>query len=367
MNLRFLYPIISVLIIFGFGQVLAGEALASQPNIVLSQAIHFSTPEGQPVTVSPGKYFVEQVGARHLRFSAEDGSAVIDVQAQSFTHEQYELFSAMAMTRPGEDDRFYVDLLLPGGVRLEATGSTSPPEGTPPAAPSPPQSLRESPSTSRMLGPSVHNPRSNTPSIKPVWAYLPPKDSNQKVRIDGVQPSKQKGMPDLFVLAPDHIGFTIFEQPTLYWSITQSTDEPIDMMMREEATLRIVFDVRLLPPHTAGIHPINLMDFDMRLTKNVSYQWIATLRLPKLTQKVTASGYILRIDPPESLSHATGQHLMHPEAPKLYAQAGLWYDALGALFERIRSQPQNVSLLQQRSALLQQVGLTEVALLELTP
>lgn len=88
------------------------------------------------MTVNPGKYFIEQVGATQLRFTAEDGSTVIDIQAKSFTHEQYELFSPMAMTRPGEKDLFYVDLLLPGGKRIEATGSTSAPPGWMPTGPS---------------------------------------------------------------------------------------------------------------------------------------------------------------------------------------------------------------------------------------
>jgi len=135
MGRRSLSVIITILGLLAISHITVQEVLASKPNIVLSQAIHFTTPGGKSVTVSPGKYFVEQVGATHLRFKAEDRSTVIDIQAKSFTHEQYELFSAMAMTRPGEKDLFYVDLLLPGGIRIEATGSTSAPPGWMPAGP----------------------------------------------------------------------------------------------------------------------------------------------------------------------------------------------------------------------------------------
>ena len=135
MGRQSLSPIVTILGLFAMSQIMGEEVLASKPNIVLSQAIHFTTPRGESVTVNPGKYFVEQVGGTHLRFKSEDGSTVIDVQGKSFSHEQYELFSAMAVTRPGEEDLIYVDLLLPGGLRIEATGSTSSLSGMMPAGP----------------------------------------------------------------------------------------------------------------------------------------------------------------------------------------------------------------------------------------
>ena len=103
------------------------ETWANQPNIVVSQAIYFLTPGGESIAVVPGRYLVEQAGTSHMRLRMMKGTGVIDLQAKMLTHEQYELFSAMAMTRPGEGDIIYVELLMPGGVRLQSTGSTSAP------------------------------------------------------------------------------------------------------------------------------------------------------------------------------------------------------------------------------------------------
>ena len=399
--------IIYFLGIVAFGLVSAQEGWASQPNIVLSQAIHFTTPSGQSVAVSPGKYIVEQAGATHMRLKAEGGAEVINVRAQSLRHEQYELFSAMAMTRPGRGDLLYVDLLLPGGVKLEAKGSTSapavvtspsipiaPPVSTSPSVASvppisqppsmgitpsslpsgsispmqpiaPPQpfgspsqfpEVPDPPPMTRAFQPEVSTPE----PIAPTLAYLPPTAPVPGIRVDGVHGGESTELPNLFVLAPDHIGLTIHEQPTLYWYLTQSTTEPIDVIMTEEETLRVVLDARLLPPLPAGIHAMSLKDYDVRLLKNVPYQWEAKIRAKTLTEEVKASGFIMRVEPPRTLSASVASKLRSPEAPKLFAQSGLWYDALGVLSDLIQSHPQSQAFLQQRAALLKQVGLTEI-------
>ena len=403
-SLRF---IIYSLGILAFGHVSAQEGWASQPNIVLSQAIHFTAPNGQSVAVSPGKYIVEQAGATHMRLKAEGGTEVINVQAQSLRHEQYELFSAMAMTRPGRGDLLYVDLLLPGGVKLEAEGSTSAPvnvttpslptappvsmspsvAGVPPISQPPSMEITPSSLPSTSISPTqpiappqpfgapsqfseVPDPTPMTraferevetpESIAPTLAYLPPTAPVPGIRVDGVYGGESTELPNLFVLAPDHIGLTIHEQPTLYWYLTQSTTEPIDVIMTEEETLRVVLDARLLPPLPAGIHAMSLKDYDVRLLKNVPYQWEAKIRAKTLTEEVKASGFIMRVEPPRTLSASVASKLRSPEAPKLFAQSGLWYDALGVLSDLIQSHPQSQAFLQQRAALLNQVGLAEV-------
>ena len=407
MKSKSLWLTIYVLGILGFGSVSAQEGWASQPNIVLSQAIHFTAPNGQSVAVSPGKYIVEQAGATHMRLKREGGAEVINVQAQSLRHEQYELFSAMAMTRPGRGDLLFVDLLLPGGVKLEAVGSTSAPVNvttpsiptTPPVSISPsvagvppisqpptigitpslppsnpipptqpisppqpfgaPSQISEGPDPTPMT--RAYEREVETPEpIAPTLAYLPPTAPVPGIRVDGVYGGESPELPNLFVLAPDHIGLTIHEQPTLYWYLTQSTTEPIDVVMTEEETLRVVLDARLHPPLPAGIHAMSLKDYDVRLLKNVPYQWEAKIRAKTLTEEVKASGFIMRVEPPRTLSASVASKLRSPEAPKLFAQSGLWYDALGVLSDLIQSHPQSQAFLQQRAALLNQVGLAEV-------
>jgi hypothetical protein len=47
--------------------------------------------------------------------------------------------------------------------------------------------------------------------------------------------------------------------------------------------------------------------------------------------------------------------------PHLYAEAGLWYDALAATSDLIDAAPHDVGLRQRRAALLEQVELPDIA------
>jgi len=49
------------------------------------------------------------------------------------------------------------------------------------------------------------------------------------------------------------------------------------------------------------------------------------------------------------------------DLPNLYAEAGLWYDAIAAMNDLIDQSPGNQALREQRSALLRQVGLPDTA------
>jgi Flp pilus assembly protein TadD len=47
--------------------------------------------------------------------------------------------------------------------------------------------------------------------------------------------------------------------------------------------------------------------------------------------------------------------------PALYAESGIWYDAIDDLSRLISAEPDNRRLREQRAALLEQVGLREAA------
>jgi Flp pilus assembly protein TadD len=92
------------------------------------------------------------------------------------------------------------------------------------------------------------------------------------------------------------------------------------------------------------------------------YQWSVTLVTnPKRRSKdILAGATIERF----ALSEATASKLTQAdrsEAVRLYAEAGHWYDAVAVLSELIDANPTDATLRKQRAALLQQVGLTEIA------
>lgn len=353
--------------------------LAGPPNVVISRAIHFPMLNGNLVTLSPGKYLVQQAGPQELRVTAVVDKQEFLIQAKALTHEQYELFSPMALSRPSKSHVFLIDLYLPGGVKLEARGSSKelPKPPPPPEAPQAPQ-LTETPGpplntmppneTSQMAAiipdpappalpqdPLILDPPpapvivEDTPSISYQAAY----PDQPGLRIDGSHPEGQ--FPSVFVLAPQHVGQTSQEYPVLFWYLSRNTQDPLDIMVTEEGNVEALLDIRLLPPLQAGIHELRLEDYGISLIPEVPYRWTVRILNTQASENLTASGAIRQINAPVVSSSS----LVY--SPEDYAQKGLWYDALTALQTLIQDNPENNDLLAQRTSLLKQVGLTEVA------
>ena len=78
------------------------------------------------------------------------------------------------------------------------------------------------------------------------------------------------------------------------------------------------------------------------------------------SKDIRAGGLIERIEIPESVRSKLAQ-AEKEEIPRIYAEAGIWYDALMAISDLIDVRPEDGVLRKQRSALLEQVGLSEVA------
>jgi hypothetical protein len=152
------------------------------------------------------------------------------------------------------------------------------------------------------------------------------------------------------------VGLTSQEQPALFWYLSQTTNDPLDVMISEEGNLRVLLDVRLLAALQAGIHQLRLEDYGIGLIPDVSYQWTVRIMSSQSSGNLTASGVIQRI---ASSSSLPSSFLSNP--PQSYAQNGLWYDAFSALSGLIQGNPGNSELVAQRISLLEQVGLSEVA------
>jgi hypothetical protein len=90
------------------------------------------------------------------------------------------------------------------------------------------------------------------------------------------------------------------------------------------------------------------------LETGVEYSWTISSGLD-----ANGSGWIKRVE----LTASVAKRLTEAspvEAPAIYAEAGLWYDALSSLLELVAEQPNNESLKTARLELLRQGGLEAV-------
>jgi len=189
--------------------------------------------------------------------------------------------------------------------------------------------------------------------------YKPRKQSMPKGRVGGG--IRGGDGPALYVLAPDHVGFTKDEQPSLFWYLSKPTSLPLEFTLIDGRAVKPVVETKLKAPAQPGVQRISLKDLGIKLEPGVQYKWFITLQVgaEASSKDVVAGGTIERIPFLEALPHL--EVPKNGEAVFRYAEAGLWYDAIATISEMIDKAPDNRRLRKQRASLLQQVGLWEVA------
>ncbi len=193
-----------------------------------------------------------------------------------------------------------------------------------------------------------------------VPVYKPRKQSTPRGRVGGG--IRGGDAPALYVLAPDHVGFTKDEQPPLYWYLSKTTSLPLEFTLIDTRAIRPLLETRLKPPVQPGVQRVQLKDFGLKLEPGVQYKWFVTMVLgPEASSKdIVAGGTIERLSLIEALPHL--DVAKNGEAVFRYAEAGLWYDAIAMVSDLIeKAAPDDRKYRKQRASLLQQVGLWEVA------
>jgi hypothetical protein len=193
--------------------------------------------------------------------------------------------------------------------------------------------------------------------------YKPRKGTTLRGRVDGGFRGGQEGEPVLKVLAPaDHVGATTKPSPALYWYLSQPTSYPIVFTLEDSRQFRPLLRVNLQSPARPGVQMIRLADYGKTLEEEVEYRWhIAVIVDPESPSKdIHAMGVIERIPYVQALFE--GRSCTDPnDAVCLYADAGLWYDAIMVISDLIVASPQNRALRLKRATLLEQVGLPDIA------
>jgi hypothetical protein len=196
--------------------------------------------------------------------------------------------------------------------------------------------------------------------------YQPPPNSPGNMRVDGSSPTRDhgSGLPSLYILAPDHVGLTIQEQPVVFWYLSKPTDTPLalTLMLDDPNAKDPILEINL-DPHESGIRSFDLAKYHVKLEPGVGYQMSLALKPVKNqgANDVFCSAEIMRIAPPHLLVAqllATSDPL---EKARLLAKNGMFYDAIMIVSHEIDGDRENKIWHERRASLLEQVGLTDVA------
>ena len=192
--------------------------------------------------------------------------------------------------------------------------------------------------------------------------FRPASKGAASVRVTGGSRGSGADAITLDVLAPDEIGVTTQEQPSLFWFQSKPAQARFELTLLEENKIKPMVQVSIERSSKAGIQRLKLSDHGAKLVPGVEYQWVVALvtDAENRSKDLVASGVIKRIETPAELKDKIA---VTPPAsiPGVYAEAGIWYDALATLSDQIDAQPENKLLRQTRADLLRQVGLKAAA------
>jgi hypothetical protein len=193
--------------------------------------------------------------------------------------------------------------------------------------------------------------------------YKPPLRGSPAGRVGGgTRGATERESFSLLVLAPDHVGLTTHDQPHLYWYISKPILHPVEFTIAERKAVEPVCVKIFKGPDRGGIQTISLTDYGVSLRKDAQYKWFVTLvtDADHRSRDIVAGGIITLVDVPQSLPGKL-QAAGSKGAPYVYAEEGLWYDAIESISGMIEASPNDDSLRKQRAFLLEQVGLEQVA------
>ncbi len=203
-------------------------------------------------------------------------------------------------------------------------------------------------------------------SAAPLFTYKAPLRGAPATRVGGGTRSADASAMTLDVLAPDHTGYTLQESPTIYWYISERVTNPVEVtitgMGTPQEAAQPLLEIMLQPPIERGVHAVRLEDHGVALKPDTEYQWfVAVVQDPnQRSADILAGGSIKRIAAPQAIEaklRGAGESMK----PAVYAESGVWYDAIDQLSRLISTNPVDPTLRAQRAALLTSVGLQEAA------
>ncbi|BAY24933.1 hypothetical protein NIES2100_47320 [Calothrix sp. NIES-2100] len=191
---------------------------------------------------------------------------------------------------------------------------------------------------------------------------LPPASAGGATRGDSFCVQKNQLLTPL--LPKEKLGLTFSERPSFFWHVPQNTVKTAEFIIYEvdqsDANDDVVYETTLTLPTTPGIMKFTLPASSSPLKVGKRYHWYLTLICDDSDFKKSPEieGWIERTQPEANLSKALEQANLR-KRPALYAEAGIWHEALASLVELRCTEPNNFKVTVDWRKFLQSVGLSE--------
>lgn len=137
---------------------------------------------------------------------------------------------------------------------------------------------------------------------------------------------------DVSLIAPsDHTGLTVSERPVFYWHLRDAVSVPLEFTLVEDGNPEPIY-VKRFETSSAGMTSVSLPEARV-LEVGKTYRWTVSVvcNPQRRSSDVFVQSWIERVEPSADLQTALAEATTAREIAQVYAQAGLWYDAIEAL------------------------------------
>jgi len=159
----------------------------------------------------------------------------------------------------------------------------------------------------------------------------------------------------LAALAPDHTGLTISAQPALYYFLPSPEGVRVAVRLAGDPNAQPLLEKDFAPPAKAGIQRLELKALGVTLAPGVEYRWTVS------DARTSSTGMIRRVEPSGDLARKLNGVPAGRHRYTVLAREGVWYDALDEVSRAADAPPSAAVASRHRAALLEQIGLKDIA------
>ncbi|MDZ8264370.1 DUF928 domain-containing protein [Nostoc sp. ChiQUE01b] len=195
-------------------------------------------------------------------------------------------------------------------------------------------------------------------TFKPPQRGKPPASAGGSTRGSSCLTGKKLIIP---LIPPDKLGLTFAQHPTFFWYIPPSKLKTAKFLLLTEDQ-NVFYETSFTLPNKPGIISFKLPDSAPTLTVGKTYHWYLTIVCDHQdnSENPTVEGWVERTQPGATLSQALAKANLY-KLPTIYAEAGIWHEALTSLVQLRRTEPNNFKAKLDWRQFFKSVGLSAIA------
>lgn len=196
-------------------------------------------------------------------------------------------------------------------------------------------------------------------------AFKPPKRGDPPASAGGSTRGSSclTGNKSLTALIPKNkLGLTFAKHPTFFWYVPPSPVKTAKFVILDRKERKLFYETTLKLPNQAGIISFTLPENAPQLAVGKTYQWYLTIVCDPedSSENPSVDGWVERIQPELPLSQALAKADLRKQ-PTLYAEAGIWHEALTTLVKLRSSEPNSLKTRLDWREFFKSVGLSAIA------